>query len=263
MLILRGSKYRPRRFTVYSYSDATWASWCLKLLANTLFAQPFVKTNINENIKARVTVPSWGESTGDRWIRDGFSSPGASNQENVSISWRHDTFGWSISHQICISFLFVQSWYHYMFFRFPIDPCVSNHIFVTVADNFRVCYCITICNNASTLPFYAQHYFDVIMGAMASQITSVSIVYSTLCSGVNQRKYEASRHWPLWGEFTGDWWIPLAMGPWHGKCLRFDGVITKSGDVVYIPIYVGNWLGLYWQSLACELGLCAWAVDSQ
>ena len=34
----------------------------------------------------------------------------------------------------------------------------------------------------------SQHYDDVIMGTMGSQITSVSIVYSTVCSGANQRK---------------------------------------------------------------------------
>ena len=39
------------------------------------------------------------------------------------------------------------------------------------------------------------------MGAMASQITDVSIVYSTACSGADQRKIKAPRHWPLWGDF--------------------------------------------------------------
>ena len=33
-----------------------------------------------------------------------------------------------------------------------------------------------------------QHYIDVIMSGMASPIISVSIVYSTVCSGVDQRK---------------------------------------------------------------------------
>ena len=36
------------------------------------------------------------------------------------------------------------------------------------------------------------HYRDVIMSAMASQITSVSIVCSTICSGADQRKHESS-----------------------------------------------------------------------
>ena len=44
------------------------------------------------------------------------------------------------------------------------------------------------------------------MSAMASQITSVSIVYSTVCSG-KDKKY----HWPFLGEFTGDGELTLEM----------------------------------------------------
>ena len=39
-------------------------------------------------------------------------------------------------------------------------------------------------------------------------ITSVSIVYWTVCSGQITEYITAPRHWPLWGEFTGDRWIP-------------------------------------------------------
>ena len=47
------------------------------------------------------------------------------------------------------------------------------------------------------------------MEAMASQITSVSTVCSNVCSGADQRKRQIPLHWPLWGEFTSDRWIPL------------------------------------------------------
>ena len=36
------------------------------------------------------------------------------------------------------------------------------------------------------------HYSDVIMGGIASQITSITIVYSTVYSGADQRKYQSS-----------------------------------------------------------------------
>ena len=49
-----------------------------------------------------------------------------------------------------------------------------------------------------------EHYNDVIMGAIASQITSLTIVYSTVYSGADQRKHKAPRHRPLCGEFTED-----------------------------------------------------------
>ena len=51
---------------------------------------------------------------------------------------------------------------------------------------------------------YLVHYNDVIMSAMASLITSVSIACLTVCSGGDQRKHQTPRHWPLCGEFTGD-----------------------------------------------------------
>ena len=56
------------------------------------------------------------------------------------------------------------------------------------------------------------HYSDIIMGAMASQVTGVPIVYATICLSADQRNIKAPRHWPLWGEFTGDLWIPRAKG---------------------------------------------------
>ena len=38
----------------------------------------------------------------------------------------------------------------------------------------------------------SRHYSDVIKGAMASQITSLTIVYSTFYSGADQRKHQSS-----------------------------------------------------------------------
>ena len=43
----------------------------------------------------------------------------------------------------------------------------------------------------------SQHNSDIIMRAMASQITGVSIVCSTVCSSADQNKFEPPRHWPL------------------------------------------------------------------
>ena len=60
--------------------------------------------------------------------------------------------------------------------------------------------------------YFAMHYGSIIMGAMASQITSLTIVYPSVYSGAVQRKHQTPRHWPLWGEFTGDRWIPRTKG---------------------------------------------------
>ena len=48
---------------------------------------------------------------------------------------------------------------------------------------FRAHYDVTV--------MFQQHCSDVIMSAMASQITSVSIVYSSVCSGADQRKHQS------------------------------------------------------------------------
>ena len=58
-----------------------------------------------------------------------------------------------------------------------------------------------------------SHYSDVIMSMTASQISSLTIVYSTVYSGAYQRIYiKAPRYWPLWGQFTGNRWIPRTKG---------------------------------------------------
>ena len=55
---------------------------------------------------------------------------------------------------------------------------------------------------------WMKHYTDVTMSPMASQITSLGIVYSSVYSGADKKNIKAPRHWPLCGEFTGDRWIP-------------------------------------------------------
>ena len=45
------------------------------------------------------------------------------------------------------------------------------------------------------------------MSTIVSQITVVSIVQAQANENI-----KAPRHWPLWGEFTGDWWVPRTKG---------------------------------------------------
>ena len=54
------------------------------------------------------------------------------------------------------------------------------------------------------------HDSDVIMSTMVSQITGISIVCPTVCSGENQRKHQSSAYR----------WIPLAKDQWRGKCFH-------------------------------------------
>ena len=56
------------------------------------------------------------------------------------------------------------------------------------------------------------HYNDIIMIRMDSQITSVSTVCSTVCSGADQRKQQSSTPPAFVRESTSDRWIHLTKG---------------------------------------------------
>ena len=70
-----------KKFTMTSQ----WPRWRLKSPASRLFTQPFIQTQIKENIKAPRHWPLWGEFTGTGEFR----AQRASNAGNVSIWWRH------------------------------------------------------------------------------------------------------------------------------------------------------------------------------
>ena len=81
------------------------------------------------------------------------------------------------------------------------------------------------------------HYSDVIMGTIASQITSLTIIYSTVHSGADQRKHQSSaslafvrgihRRWPVNSPHKG---------PVTRKMFPFDDVIMFTRDLCpYCP----------------------------
>ena len=65
-----------------------------------------------------------------------------------------------------------------------------------------------------------DHYDDVIMTILASQITSLTVVYSIVYSGVTQRKHQSSASLTFVREFTGDRWISRTNGQLRGKCFH-------------------------------------------
>ena len=56
------------------------------------------------------------------------------------------------------------------------------------------------------------HYIDVIMTTMASQITSLMVVYSIVYSGVDQRKHQSSASLAFVQGIHRDRWIPRIKG---------------------------------------------------
>ena len=67
---------------------------------------------------------------------------------------------------------------------------------------------------------HQMHYNDVTMSLMASQITSLTVVYSIVCSDADQRKHQSSASLAfVWG-IHRDRWIPRTNGQLRGKCFH-------------------------------------------
>ena len=86
------------------------------------------------------------------------------------------------------------------------------------------------------------HYSDITMSAMASEITSLTIVYSTVYSGADQRKDQSSaslafvrgiHRWPVHSPHKG---------PVTRKMFPFDGVIMTNDGLVYWRFYASHGL---------------------
>ena len=72
--------------------------------------------------------------------------------------------------------------------------------------------------NILLFQMWAEYYSDAIMRLMASQITGVPIVCSTVCLGAVQRKHQSTASLAFVREIhQGDWWIPLTKAKWRGK----------------------------------------------
>ena len=74
------------------------------------------------------------------------------------------------------------------------------------------------------------HYNDVIMGAIASQITSLTIAYSTVHPDADQRKHQSSaslafvrgiHRWPV--NSPHKWSVTLTMFPFDDVIMSYNG----------------------------------------
>ena len=101
------------------------------------------------------------------------------------------------------------------------------------------------------------HNSDVIIGAIASQITSLTIVYSTVYSGADQRKHKSSaslaflrgiHRWPVNSPHKG---------PVTRKTFPFDEVIglgLLSSVVVISPLFVVSCILIFLRVTSLALG---------
>ena len=87
-----------------------------------------------------------------------------------------------------------------------------------------------------------HHYNDVIMSAIASQITSITIVCSTVYSGGDQRKHESSASLAFVRGIH--WWRVNSphKGPLTRKMFPFDDVSMIIVGVTFSQHLWGNWI---------------------
>ena len=89
---------------------------------------------------------------------------------------------------------------------------------------------------------FTNHYIDVIMTTMASQITSLTVVYSTVYSNANQRKHQSFASLAfVWG-IHRDRWIPRTKGQLRGKCFHW---MTSSCEAGWTSSQVYTCVSMY------------------
>ena len=100
---------------------------------------------------------------------------------------------------------------------------------------------IKLCKIKHVAPNKVHHYNDVIMGAMASQITSITIVYSTVYTDTDQRKHQSPASLAIVrGIHRGPVNSPHKW-PVTRKMFPFDDVIMYW---TYINIYIYTAAGM-------------------
>ena len=124
----------------------------------------------------------------------------------------HPTFNWACDHlSMCVLKL--------------INVCKRSPWDLYAHDMYQTCMHILL------------HYNDVIMGAIASQITSLTIVYSTIYSDADQRKHQSSTSLAFVQEihrrlvnFPHKWPVTLKM-------FSFDDVIMCYYHCMFITYF--------------------------
>ena len=175
----------------------------------------------------------------------GFPSQRARNAETVSIWWRHYGRGcWSSGNSRSIDshnfdlvipecFGLITTVVNSLGLTVYIPTQSLNHITINhtgcalVEENVVICIGGYLSPSASPV----VHYDDVMMSAMASKITSLTIVYSTVYSGTDERKLAFVR---------GIHWWPVnsrTKGQKRGQCFH----LMTSSWVTMAAVYLINW----------------------
>ena len=107
-----------------------------------------------------------------------------------------------------------------------------------------------VCKNPFQLPralFPPHHNNDVIIGALASQITNLTIVYSTVYSGPDQRKHQSSaslpfvrgiHRWPVNSPHKGT--VTRKMSPFDDVIMVMTSRMPLNPPVIHAWLLMNN-----------------------
>ena len=104
----------------------------------------------------------------------------------------------------------------------------AKHLIYQEDGKFQTPDGLILAERWSILAYCLQHYHDIIMSAMVSQITGVSIVCSTVGSGADHGKHQSSVSLAF---VRGIHWWPVNSAynrPVTRKMFPFDDVIMKT-----------------------------------
>ena len=112
------------------------------------------------------------------------------------------------------------------------------------------------------------HYNDVRMGMMASQITSLTIVYSIVYSGADQSKHQSSaslafvrgnHRWPV------NWPVTRKMFPFNGVIMGWNSTGSKpqQNKTRHRPFVISLAILCVIAGYQWNTGLCQWTVITE
>ena len=200
------------------------------IVYSTIFFSDWHKIRRNRQI----TIPLWGESKSDRtkW----FVAQRTSYEENVSIlHCLHDILATNILGIHIDANRSSRTWFRPRInkqdhLQLSALNCISSARLYWVwgrASKLFVSQCRS-CQDWCIVPsFYKDHYCDIIMGSMASQITSLNNFYLTVYSCADQRKHQSSASLAfVWGIHRWPVNSPH-KGPVTRKMFPFDAIIMR------------------------------------
>ena len=147
-----------------------------------------------------------------------------------TVKWRRYII-YNISREICKAVVLLP--FLWLFHDFSL---VSYNRFIIVFSVTSMC-----------CQWYCTHYTDVIMGAIASQITNLTIVYLTVYSDADQRKHQSSTSLAfVRGIHRGavnsshKWPVPQKMFPFDGGIMQTTNIfmLYVMSDVIFHQVRI-------------------------